>query len=75
MSDGVTWDRLVDILKAYDPQFRFQSERNHGLRGIYHPAIDKGRAMPIDYMGNQPLFTGVLRQIKRRFNLPADIFD
>lgn len=68
---------MARILKDHDPRFEFYSNRGKGSeRIIYHPDIN-GRAAsyPVKCHGEgTELRIGVLVSIRRRFNLPKDIF-
>jgi hypothetical protein len=69
---------LIRRLVAYDPAFQLFKPRGGGSHyQIYHPDI-QGRAesYPIPFRSmNAEVKKGHLAAIRRRFRLPAEIFD
>ncbi len=69
---------VAQRLREHDPRFEFRQNRGKGSeRMIYHPDIGgRSESIPLKCHGEgTEIYSGVLRSIIRRFNLPADIFD
>ena len=68
---------LFKLLKNYDEKFEFYKDRGKGSRRtIYHPDINgEAKSFPIKYHGGSTdVRQGTLSAIKRRFELPNDLF-
>lgn len=69
---------LIRILKKHDARFVVHTRRGKGShRMIYHPNIGgRAESFPVKYHGDDTeLGPGYLRDIIRRFSLPANLFD
>lgn len=69
---------VVAALKRHDRQFEVHTRRGRGShRMIVHPDVDgRMRHYPLPYHGQKTrIAPGMLRDITRVFELPADFFD
>ncbi len=75
---SLTFRKLKKILTSHDPRFKFFKSKGKGShRAIEHPSISgKPVAFTIPVHGEgQDIKTPYLTTMKRRFQLPPDIFD
>jgi hypothetical protein len=66
----------VRILKKHDNRFEFLARRGKGSeRMLYHPNVNgRAESFPIKCHGeNTEISKGVISDLIRRFNLPADL--
>lgn len=78
MPKPVRYKKLIRALRRQDSRFQVLPRRGKGShRMIVHPDVNgKAESYPLKVHGKNPEIDGCyVRDLKKRFNLPENIFD